>query len=346
MSKRRILIIRPDRIGDVILTTPLIRAVRKQFPDSFIGVMVGSYTKSLLQGNPHIDVIITDDPHDGDAGRDGFLRQVRTLRSHRFDTGLMPLPRERHAWMMLMAGITTRIGVGGKIYQILTGTKTVSRNKYIPLRHEADYVMDLGRKIGVATTDLTPELFVSDDEIISARTFFSERGFDLHRPIIGINPGSNKSSPNWIPDRYRQLADVLATSYQLFINVGPVGSGFDRYFTSLRGNVIVHAPKDLREIVSLCSQLSLLVAPSTGTMHIAAALKIPTVALFCPLTACSPKLWGPIGNTAEIVFPSENYCQNQCPGNPKICPFDGIAVETVLERIQAMVISSSLQERK
>jgi heptosyltransferase-2 len=248
--------------------------------------------------------------------------------------------------MMLLAGIKTRIGVGGKIYQVLTGTKTVSRNKYIPLRHEADYVMDLGRKIGIATTDLTPELFVSDDEIISARTFFSERGFDLHRPIIGINPGSNKSSPNWIPERYRELTDTLAASYQLFINVGPVGSGLDRYFTSLPGNVIVHAPKDLREIVSLCSQLSLLVAPSTGTMHIAAALKIPTAALFCPLSACSPKLWGPIGNTAEIVFPSENYCQDQCPGNPKICPFDGIAVETVLERVQAMVISSSLQERK
>lgn len=345
MNPRRILIIRPDRIGDVILTTPLIRAVKKQFPDSFVGVMVGSYTKPLLQGNPHIDVIITDDPYNGDAGRTGFLRQVRLLKSHRFDTGLMPLPRERHAWMMLLAGIKTRIGVGGKIYQVLTGTKTVSRKKYIPLRHEADYVMDLGRKIGVVTDDLTPELFVSDDEKMSARAFFSDRGFDLSKPIIGINPGSNKSSPNWVPERYRQLIDKLATSHQLFINVGPAGSGLDRYFSGVPDNVIVYAPQSLREIVSLSSQLSLLVAPSTGTMHIAAALKIPTVALFCPLTACSPQLWGPLGNTAEIVFPMENYCQHQCPGDPKICPFDGIAVETVLDRVFSLVPVHPMQER-
>ena len=60
----------------------------------------------------------------------------------------MPFPRERHAWMMFLAGIPTRIGVGKKLYQMLTFTKSVSRHKYIPLRHEADYMLDLGLKIG------------------------------------------------------------------------------------------------------------------------------------------------------------------------------------------------------
>lgn len=345
MKQPRILIIRPDRIGDVILTTPLIREVKKKYPDSFIGVMVGTYTEPILRGNPHIDTIITDDPNGKDAGSAGFRRQVHRVRQFRFDTGLMPLPRERHAWMMLLAGIRQRIGVGGKIYQIITGTRTVSRNKYIPLRHEADYVMDLGRKIGVTTQDLTPELFLTEEEKQQARAFFTERGLDVAKPVIGINPGSNKSSPNWPPQRYRHLAESLADHHQIFINVGPPGSGLEKHFAGLKNTVIVHAPKDIREIIALCSQLKVLIAPSTGTMHIAAALKVPTVALFCPLTACSPVLWGPLGNTAEIVLPEADYCQHRCPGDPKICPFDGIDIETVKRQTEKILSGLSAKER-
>ena len=346
MKQRRILIIRPDRIGDVILTTPLIREVRKKYPDSFIGVLVGSYTEPILRNNPHIDAVITDDPSGKDSGQKGFWRLVRQLRSYRFDTGLMPLPRERHAWMMLFAGIRQRIGVGGKIYQILTGTRTVSRNKYIPLRHEADYVLDLGRRIGVTTENLNPEIFVSNEEQHHARSFFTQRGFNMSRPVIGVNPGSNKSSPNWPPERYRSLTDTLSKSHQVFVNVGPAGSGLERYFKDSDSTCIVYAPKDIREIIALCSQLSVLIAPSTGTMHIAAALQIPTVALFCPLTACSPVLWGPKGNDAEIVLPVDEYCQHQCPGDPKICPFDGISIETVIQRTEILLKRNILSERK
>lgn len=337
MKQRRILIIRPDRIGDVILTTPLIKAVKRSFPDSFVGVMVGSYTAPLLDGNPYIDVIITDDPEGKDAGKSGFWNQVSELRKYKFDTGLMPLPRERHAWMMLLAGIKTRIGVGGKIYQILTGTKSVSRNKYIPLRHEADYVMDLGRRIGITTDELLPEVFLTDKERKKAKIFFEERGIDFSKPLVGINPGSKGSSPNWPPEKYVQLAEQLVDDVQLFINVGPKNSGLEKYFSHLNTRSIVYAPNDLRELMQLVSQLSVLMAPSTGTLHIAAALKIPTVALFCPLSACSPQLWGPLGNTAEIILPPEGYCQYRCPGNPKICPFEDITVPMVVERINKIL---------
>jgi heptosyltransferase-2 len=79
-------------------------------------------------------------------------------------------------------------------------------------------------------------------------------------------------------------------------------------------------------------------------MHICAALKIPTISLFCPLTACSPKLWGPLGNSAEIILPKENYCSNVCPGDPHICDFSGqggINNNMVYERVSAFIAKSS-----
>jgi heptosyltransferase-2 len=336
MTPRRILIIRPDRIGDVVLTTPLIRAVKRSFPDSFVGVMVNSVSGVLLRNNPNIDLLITDDPNGKDSGKRGFWDQVVRLRSLKFDTGLMPLPRERHAWMMLLAGIGKRIGVGGKIYQVLTGTKTVSRNKYIPLRHEADYVMDLGRKIGVTDDDLSPELFVSPEESEHARNFFVQRGLDPDQPIIGINPSSNNSVPNWKPEQYVRLCEKLSGRYQLFVNIGISNPAMERLFDPFKTNHIVYTGSDLRELIALCSRLSVLVSSSTGTQHIAAALKVPTVTMFCPLPACSFKLWGSLGNRSEVIEPPEGYCGLRCPVDPKICTFDEISVDTVLSRIHML----------
>lgn len=341
MAPRRILIIRPDRIGDVVLTTPLIRAVKKSFHGSFVGVMVGSNAAPLLQGNPNVDLLITDDPQGKDSGNAGFWRMVKFLRAQKFDTGLMPLPRERHAWMMLLAGISTRIGVGGKLFQIITGTRTVSRNKYIPLRHEADYVMDLGRKIGVTDDNLTPQLFPSDEEKQSTSRRLVSKGINPSEAIIGINPSSGGSVPNWTPRRYIELIQSLAERYQIVINISKTDVEIEKMLAPILRPGIASDSGDLRELIALCAGMDVLVSSSTGTMHIAAALGIPTVSLFCPLTACSPQLWGPLGNRAEVILPGPNYCQFQCPKDPKICPLEEIGVATVVQRIEQV-----LQERR
>ncbi len=337
MKPRRILIIRPDRIGDVVLTTPLIRAIKEFFPDSFIGVMVNSVSGVLLQQNPHIDILITDDPDGKDSGRSGFWNQVNNIRKLDFDTGLMPLPRERHAWMMFLSGIKKRIGVGGKLYQIITGMKTVSRNKYVPLRHEADYVMDLGRKIGVINDDIRPELFITSQEREQAKQILIKTGFDLSKPIIGINPSSNRSVPNWTPDRYVALINALPSDHQLFINIGIRSEELEKHFVQFKDKNLVYSGDNLRELIALCSFCSVLVSSSTGTQHIAAALKVPTVTMFCPLTACSPTLWGSLGNRAITILPPEGYCQSRCPGDPKICPLDEITIERVVAQIKNVI---------
>jgi len=58
-------------------------------------------------------------------------------------------------------------------------------------------------------------------------------------------------------------------------------------------------------------------------MHLAAALGVPTVSLFCPLTACSPRLWGPLGNEAVTLLPPDDYCRTRCPGDPHVCTLHG-----------------------
>ena len=337
MKNKRILIIRPDRIGDVVLTTPLIRSIRKAFPQSFIAVMVHPSNVPLLENNPHITEILTDSPEQINSGRKVFWKQVGHLRALKFDVALMPFPRERHAWMMFLAGIPTRIGVGKKLYQMITFTKSVSRHKYIPLRHEADYMLDMGLRIGATSRDTKPEVFLTKDEKERAHQHFLLLGISFNKPVIGINPISRGSSPSWKPEKYFQLIERLLLRFSVVINLGPHEIQQRTFFESLEHNGAVILIQPLREHMASISQLDLLISSSTGSMHIAAALGIPTVSLFCPLTACSPQLWGPLGNRSEVIMPKQDYCQTRCPGDPKICPLDDIEIPPVIDRVETIL---------
>lgn len=332
MKQKRILVIRPDRVGDVVLATPLLRELRKTFPDSFIAVMVRPYTKNVLINNPNIDEILIDDFEKEHKGWKGFWKQVLKLRKYKFNIALHLLPTQRHAWMTFLAGIKTRINVGIKFYGVLTFMKYVSRNKYIPLRHEADYSLDLGRKIGVKSNDIEPEIFLSLEEIEYAKKLVPKNNDEI---IIGINPLSGKSSPNWKIENYIDLTKRILEEIPqsiVYVNLHDDPNALIKFksLKSSRVNFIYNV--SLRELILYISKFDVLISSSTGPMHIASALKVPTVSMFCPLPACSPKLWGPLGNKHEIILPKENFCKMNCPGDPHICTFDGgIDVDDVLE---------------
>jgi heptosyltransferase III len=246
--------------------------------------------------------------------------------------------------MLFAAGIRTRIGVGTKLYEALTFMRTVSRNKYVPLRHEADYCLDLGRAIGVRSTDLTTEVFLTEAERQAAASRL--RGAGLHGTtsvLVGLHPGSGKSAPNWRIDRYVELAGMILErhpSARIVVTGSEAEKEFSRALAGLPSARVIDmvGTLTLRELMAVISLFSLFVSASTGPMHIAAGLGVPTVSLFCPLTACSPRLWGPQGNRSEVLLPSEGYCQEQCPGDPHVCQFEGgISVAQAAEAVVRML---------
>ncbi len=340
--RRRILVIRPDRIGDTVCATPLIRGLRETFPDAFIAAMVRPQVKPVLEQNPHLDLILTDDMDGADAGREGFRRKRTELRSHRFDTALMLLPTERHTWMTFLAGIRTRIGVGTRPYHILSCTRRVSRKKYIEERHEADYCLDLGRAIGVRHDDLSEEVFVSSGERDSTASLLTSLGIDLFKPLISIHPESGKSAPNWAHATYAEfIRQLLARSgdIQVMVNLTPSNEEGKRLFERIdAGRVFLpNNGGDLRVLMAIIAHASVVVSASTGPMHLAAGLKRPTVSLFCPLPACSPKLWGPKGNSATIIESPREFCTTHCGNDPHSCTFEKIGIPEVRDAVIEML---------
>jgi heptosyltransferase-2 len=343
-THKRILVVRTDRIGDVVLATPLIRALRQTFPDALIAAMVRPYTRDVLQNNPNLNEIIEDDYEGKDKGAKGFWRQVERLRAYGFDTALLLLPTERAAWMLFFAGIRHRITTSMRLYTVLTGMRSVLRHKYNPIRHEADYCLDLGRKIGVQTGDLSTEVFLTTEEKNEGKEVLKSHGVKTDDRVLGIHPGSGRSSPNWKVEKYAELAAKLIDRPNLKIVI--TGSNnevhFWNYFEKLQSSNLINliGKLTLRQLMSIISHYDCLFSPSTGPMHIAAALKVPTVSLFTPLPACSPELWGPKGNRSEVLLPPESFCQVKCEIDPKKCTLSGIEVERSLRAILRVLGSS------
>lgn len=317
MPQLRILISRPDRIGDVVLSTPIPREIKKMFPDSYVAVLLKPYTRDIYLNNPYVDEIIVYDPDDR---KDQFWDRVRQIRSYDFTHAVMLLPNEKINYLLFFAGIKTRIGVGHKLFQFLTFTKYVDRKKYIPLRHEADYCMDTVRKIGVETDNLDTEIHLTKDEIHRVFEFRKLHASD-GQFLIGLHASSGNSAPNWRPSEYRKL--LLKLMKLSNIKIAVTDNNVPDELRDIPGVIYPNVGRNLRDSIVNFATLDLLVSASTGPMHLCAALKVRTLSLFCPLTACSPKLWGPKGNKAHIMLPAGNYCDNSCNSDPKKCTFEG-----------------------
>ncbi|MDP2302904.1 MAG: glycosyltransferase family 9 protein [Ignavibacteria bacterium] len=330
----RILIVRPDRVGDVTTVTPVLREIRKKFPTVFIATLTKPNTAAILYNNPNINLVLTDD-----QSKENFWSTVKELRKHKFTHGFILWPNERAAYLLYFSGIKVRVGVGHKLFQMITGMKSVSRNKYIPLRHEADYSMDFARKLGVVTENLQPEIFLTDNEIKEAEQFYEDKGILPHEKILIIHTGSLNSAPNWSELKYLTfIKDILNDNnfnhLKIFLTAREMSKEFINDATALSTRVIniVEETEDLRTLIKVIYKTGSLLSSSTGPLHIASALNVNCIGLYC----CEPmrcvKRWGAISPKAVNLEVSAEYCSQNCPADQSQCAFEnGISIELVKE---------------
>lgn len=342
-EKKRILVIRTDRIGDVVVSTPVFETLKAACPDAFVAAMVRPYTRDLLKNNPHVDEIIEYDPDGIHGGFGGLLRMVGTLKDHRFDTVITLFSNFRLGLITCMAGIPNRIAPATKLAQIFYNRR-VSQRRSRSTKHEADYNLDLLRAIGITDIRRNVRIWLDDD---------AERGSELYlkknnllqawkeRRLIGIHPGSGGSARNWTPERYAALADrLIAESGYAVLLTG--GQGEKELLLTVQRNMtekgIVFTSNRIMELASLLKRLSCFISSSTGPMHMAAAVGTPTVSLFCPITACLPIRWGPIGNRHRVLMPEAPECV-KCVENG--CDYfdcmEMITIDTAIKAVKELV---------
>jgi heptosyltransferase-2 len=337
--RRRILVIRQDRIGDAVLATGLPRELKKRWPGCTVCMLVRPYTAPLFENNPYVDEIIVDE-YRPETRNSSFWRMVGELRRRRFTHALMLLPQARYNYMTFCAGIPFRLGHGIILFHALTLAWPVMTRKFRKGRHEAQYNLDLVRAMGVRTENATPEIHLTAEEkaqVEALRKQWRQRG-----KVVGINASSGWSSPNWQPASWARLATLLAAEESIQVVV--TDFKVPPELADISGVEYPDQGQPIRSTVMSVAACDLYVAASTGPMHIAGALGVPTLSIFCPLPNCEPALWGPLGNEAAFVLPEKEYCRDHCPGNPHVCDFAGsfeVSPEQVAAGILAQLSSSS-----
>jgi len=291
----KILIVRTDRLGDVLLTTPVGTALRHRFPQAKVFWLVKPYSAPLLDNNPEVDGVILDRGQPLSA-------LIKEVEQEAFDVAVVAYPRWRAAWACFRAGIPLRIGPSSKWYSLLFNNR-IWQHRSQGLKHEADYNLELLEPLGIPLQRYSTSLVLTNDERSSARQVLTGHRLTFQKPLVVIHPGSGGSSARWPLRFFIELGDRLQEDgCDLVVTSGP-GENYQSVMIDQMRRIpvfIAGGSVNLREFAALLSCADLVVSNSTGPLHMAVALGVPTVSMFSPLATCHPRRWGPYPSWPEM----------------------------------------------
>ena len=273
----RILLIRLSSLGDVVLTTPVIRAVRSHFPEAYIAMLVAKQSADVLQENPHLDEIITFDRLAKNKDTGEMFRIAHILRERRFTLTIDLQRKFRTELLMYLSGAVERVGKG----RLCTVRVSEQGNK-----HATVHYFDLLHAAGIPAEDQRLELFLSESERLDAAQRFDTAGTNDGQLKVGFFPGAGWKLREWMPERFAAIGDRLVQRFNADVLI--FGGQQE---TELVQSVVnlMNAPAipfagnlQIRQLAACIEKCDLFLTNDTGPMHIAAAVGTPTVSLFGP----------------------------------------------------------------
>ncbi len=314
---KKVLVVRTDRLGDVILTLPVLSRLRACFPRAYLAMLLRRYTGAIVEGNPCADELIWYDDERG--GEVPFGDMVKVIRERQFDAVILVHPTLRLAWLMFRAGIPVRVGTGYRAYSFLLNRRVYEHRKDA-LRHEAEYNLNLLAPIGCDPSGVKGELdfpiVIPGAAVERVRALLEQLG--IGGRFVVIHPGSGGSAREWPLENFGRLGARLAVEKQCTVVV--TGSAEERSLVDSLASMIgadarpVAGRLTLKELAALIRSASLFISHSTGPLHIAAAVGTPLVGLYPQITAMSPRRWGPYTNRARVLVPDKPDDCTECSG--------------------------------
>jgi lipopolysaccharide heptosyltransferase II len=297
---KNILVVRLDGIGDVILTTPAIRALRQGYHNAKIEALVNEYTKPMLVGNPYIDRVII-------YGRDRLAKH--------YDMAIAFSQGFKSNFAVFCSKSKYRFGYSGHGGSFLLNYK-IKDDRQVRFSHEIDFALSLAFLAGGKAEDKELDVFESEESAIFVHNYFQKN--KLSKRFAVVHPGSRQDYIRWPKDRFALLCDLLIKECKLdviLIGARQEKSLLEEVSSLMKEKCLIVYKFELKQIISLIKRCALFVGNSSGPMHIAAALKIPLVAIFGskhPLDSSSA--WGHRGRK-QVVVEKDAFCHDCHPGD-------------------------------
>jgi len=301
-----ILIVRTDRIGDVVLSTPAIKAISQSYPGARISVLVTPATFDLVNGNPYVDEILIDDRQGRHKDLFGFLLLAREIRLKQFDLVIIFHTKRRYNLVCYTAGVPYRLGYkNNKLGSLLTHPLKDIR----PLgeKHEAIYCMDVLKAIGVENDEL--DLFVPLQKEAEGwmLNWMDENNVKTNEFIV-IHPGASDPTKCWPTENFASFIDRFAERYSLkIVLIGtpqtmPVAA--EILHKTRRSSEVLNltGKTSLAQMASLLRRSRLLISNDSGPVHVAAGVGCSVISLFLRnQPGINAERWKPLGPKSFIL---------------------------------------------
>jgi ADP-heptose:LPS heptosyltransferase len=352
----KLLIVRPDAIGDVVLTIPLINTIKQNLPNSEIYTLQQKYTQPLFENHPNVKEVIIDWNKQGKVNSiKDFFSYVSYIKSFKFDAVIFSYFEGFYAALMWCAGVPIRIGDANKLFLRFFINVPVKQNFRDLMKHEVEQNIDLflqaSSDFGLDDMQVnkTMDLYAKQDLNKELEKVLIENGRDKDKKLICIHPSSGGGNRAWLPQRYADLTEIIKekTDYQVVLtgyseNEKKVNkeivSGFEKLTGSDNSFIIDLAGKtNLQQLMCLVKCCECVIGTDTGPTHIAAAMKVPVISI-SPTKFVKSLRWGPW------------LTNNRIEGNPQICdrvcfPYncdlpdclESITPEAVMNAIQSLL---------
>lgn len=291
-SFKRIIVVRQhDQLGDLLISTPAIRALRKRFPNAHLAVVVRDYTMAMMVNNPNIDQLIIF--HDKlknwswaevkrfwhelrkDGGYDCAI--VLNTVSRSFSSDLVALA-SRAPYIIGPDHLQHVPSMSESIYNVLSHRDPAKKPE---IEHNLDVVAVLGAEPDTFEYDLVP----TNEERIEAENIFLSLGLQKSKPVVGVHFGTLALSRRYPLEKLAEFIDAIIERFnaQVILIVGPNEVELRKYLLSIVHNRVYSAPlMPIRVSAAFLNHLDVFVSNDTGTLHIASAERIPTVTFYGP----------------------------------------------------------------
>lgn len=345
-----VLLLQTSFLGDTVLTLPLVRELRRRFAVKKLTLLCTPTSRELLQDHPAIDEIIVDDKRNADRGPAGLLRKALLLRSCGFTAAVTPHKSLRSALLLAWAGIPHRIGFrqsrGWFLFHHLANRD--------PVRHDVERNLSVLEAVGVNVNhcERTLDFPLSAPVQAAVDRKLAGLGVNGNKPIIGINPGSVWPTKRWSAAGFGELIKKLHEKFdcQVLLFGGAEDAEVVRTVQDRcgAGAVSLVGHVGLRELGAAISRCAAFVTNDSGPMHIAVALGVPTVAIFCATTRGLG--FYPYTDKAIVVEkalpcrPCASHGGRRCPLGTEDC-IRQVDPQSVLSAIVTLLCSSAAAER-
>ncbi len=306
----RILIINQNWMGDVLFSTPAIRAIRKKFPNAFISCLVPERAADVLRHNPRLNEVLI---YNERASLVSFMEPLRVfglLSKRQFDSVFMFHRSRSKSFLCKLAGIRTRIGYERKGQKFLTQAVPLPPQ---PL-HKTDYFLNLVEAAEIPADGRVPDFEVTQDEIESLDKKLAGKGVARGENFIVIHPGGNWNLKRWPVAHFFRLLELFfkQTPWKAVVCGARSEKGLADEIVARFSDgraVSLSGETSLGELAALLKRARFLVSNDSGPIHLAASQKTKILGLFGPT---SRELTGPISDGPVRILSKDVGCRVPC----------------------------------